>query len=48
MRILENHAYKNLAEEVSIAQALMAYEEGIATAVNDGKHITFQKEKASL
>lgn len=37
--------YENAAKEITLEQAIKAYEAGIAVIVNDGKDITLEIEK---
>lgn len=37
--------YKNSAHEITLENAVNAYKYGIATIVNDGKHITLKLEE---
>lgn len=40
-----NLTYKNSAKELTLEQAIKAYEAGIAVIVNDGKDVTLEIEK---
>ena len=37
--------FKNAAKEITLEQAIKAYEAGIAVIVNDGKDVTLEIEK---
>ncbi len=37
--------YKNVAKELTLEQAIKAYEAGIAVIVNDGRDITLEIEE---
>ncbi len=37
--------YENAAKEITLEQAIKAYEAGIAVIVNDGKDVTLEIEK---
>ena len=40
--------YKNAAKELTLEQAIKAYEAGIAVIVNDGKDVTLEIEKEPI
>lgn len=40
-----NLTYKNSAKELTLEQAIKAYEAGIAVIVNDGKDVTLEIEE---
>jgi len=40
--------YKNAAKEITLEQAIKAYEAGIAVIVNDGKDVTLEIEKEPI
>lgn len=40
--------YENAAEEITLEEAIKAYEAGIAVIVNDGKDVTLEIEKEPI
>jgi len=40
--------YENAAKEITLEQAIKAYEAGIAVIVNDGKDVTLEIEKEPI
>lgn len=40
--------YENSAKELTLEQAIKAYEAGIAVIVNDGKDVTLEIEKEPI
>ncbi len=43
-----NVTYKDAAKDITLEQAIKAYEAGIAVIVNDGKDITLEIEKEPI